>query len=300
MADQNKLDNEVIEQEEEALKESEPEVLDKGDLDEVQAEVKEWEKGAMDVSDIPAEVAAVNTDNETAQEATEGKKETKEEKKETASSAVKQKPAQGKERNRSKRYQEVAKQVQLGQHYPIDEAIELVKNTASTKFESSVELHIKMVEKKGKKKGGEETLRGLFHLPHGLGKELKIIVMDENKIEEIAKTKKVDFDVAIATPQMMPKMGKVAKILGPKGKMPNPKFGTVTDNPEKVQEEISKGRVEYKVDASGVIHQMVGKVSWDAEKLKENILAILQSLAKKNVQSVVLSSTMGPGVRVEW
>ncbi|MDO8513187.1 MAG: hypothetical protein Q7S37_01685 [bacterium] len=281
-------DNPVVEVEEEALVDSEEDREEEknlgiDDTDENLQEETQIKKVVGDVAGLPSEVAAINTDNETAREAT--------------------KKVQGttnKNKSRSKRYITAVSKVDKNKKYTIDEAIELAKETSSTKFEGSVELHVKLSEKKSKKKGTDELARGILHLPHGMGKELKVIVLDENKIEEIAKTKKVDFDVAIATPALMPKMGKIAKILGPKGKMPNPKTGTVSDDPEKVKEEIKNGKVEYKVDANNVVHQMIGKTSWDSIKLKENFQVVMQALPKNRVQSVALSTTMGPGIKVEY
>lgn len=287
-------ENLFLDKERQSVEESESEEIVEGDVDttdEEQVEAKDYETGAGDEPALPAEVAAINVDNATAQEASG--KATKQEVKPRAKSNVQK-------HYRSSRYQNLSHLVNKDQKYNIDEAIELVKQTAVTKFDSSIEVHINILEKKGKKGSVDELSRGIFHLPNGLGKELKVVVLNEDMIEEIAKTKKVDFDIAIATPAMMPKAGKIAKILGPKGKMPNPKFGTVTENPDKVAEEIKQGRVEYKIDAVGAIHQMIGKMSWDDEKIKENLLTVLQALPKNRIRSISLTSTMGPSVRLDW
>lgn len=281
-------ENPVVEAEEQSVIEADADLEEEKEIgldetDENQLDASEVKKVVGDESAVPAEVAAINTDNETAKEAT---------------NAVPQPAAQKKVR--SKRYLGLVAQVDKNKKYPVEEAIELAKTTSSTKFEGSVELHIKISEKRGKKKGVDELARGIFHLPNGTGKPMKVVVLDEAKVDEIFKTKKVDFDVALASPALMPKLGKVAKILGPKGKMPNPKTGTVTDDPEKIKAEIEGGRVEYKVDSSNVIHQMIGKVSWDGVKIKENLMAVLTTLPKNRIQSVSLSTTMGPGIKIEY
>ncbi len=292
-----KNDNPIISLEKEAMEDSASETLNKKDLighesakvdDEEQVIAQAFEKGAGEEAEISAEVAAVRTDNESAEDAT----------RQTAKKTVKAKPK--KIKKRSNRYMQLASLIDKEKSYKIDEAIELIKQTASEKFDGSIEVHIKLMDKRGKKQLADESKRGIIHLPHGLGKALKIVIMDEKKIDTIASTKKIDFDVAIAKPELMPKLAKVAKILGPKGKMPNPKMGTVSDEPEKVKEEISQGRVEYKVDLGNVIHQMIGKVSWDNDKIKENYQALLQTFISKNIQTVNLSSTMGPGIKIDW
>ncbi len=284
----NANENPIVEAEKEAMIEADADLQEASELgidesDENELEATAIKKAVGDVSGVPAELSALNTDNDTAKEATKNVG-----------------LANAQKKIRSKRYLSLIEKVEKGKKYSIDEAIELAKSTATTKFEGSVELHIKLSEKRGKKKAIDELARGIFHLPNGLGKTLKVVVLDENMVNEIFKTKKVDFDIALATPALMPKIGKVAKILGPKGKMPNPKVGTVTDEPEKVKAEIEKGRIEYKVDSSNVIHQMIGKASWEDAKIKENMMTILQALPKNRVQSVSLTTTMGPGIKIEY
>lgn len=182
---------------------------------------------------------------------------------------------------------------------PLADAIQMVKDTASTKFDSSIELHVYLTAKKGKKGSEDEYMRGMINLPHGLGKSRKVVILTEELIEEIGKSQKVDFDIALATPALMPKMGKIAKLLGTKGKMPNPKAGTVTDNPEAVKADIKAGRVEFRQDAGRNVHQMIGKASWDNQKLLENAQTVLATFTANRVAGVALTSTMGPSVKVE-
>lgn len=199
-----------------------------------------------------------------------------------------------KQKIRSKKYQKAKELINRTKKYKLEEAIELVKKTSYSKFEGSVELHIKLV-KSGK---NPQPFRQLISLPYGTGKKLNIIVLDEPKISDIAKSKKTDFDIALATPQIMPKIAKIAKILGPKGLMPNPKSKTITTNPEKTKKELEAGKIEVKEDKSGIIHQLVGKTDWDKDKIKENIKTILKYLPISKLQSVTICATMGPGIKI--
>jgi large subunit ribosomal protein L1 len=222
----------------------------------------------------------------------------------------------------SKRYNELAKQIDAKKLYAIEEAVEAIKKTATTKFDSSVEVHVRLGIDPKK---GDQMVRGTVALPHGIGKEKKITVFainadaiaaakeaganavgGEELIDEIAKTGKVDFDIAVATPDMMPKLAKVAKILGPKGLMPSPKNETVTANVAKAVGELKRGRVAFKNDDTANLHQIIGKASFESAKLIENYGAIMDAVrrSKPNTSkgqylvSVTLTSTMGPGVRV--
>ncbi len=198
----------------------------------------------------------------------------------------------------SARYEKMADKIDSTKSYSLNEALTLIKETANTKFDGSIELHLHLTPKKGKKGVEDEYMRGMLHLPNGLGKARKVVVLNEELIEQIAKTQKIDFDVALATPALMPKLGKVAKILGTKGKMPNPKAGTVTDNPEEIKKEIEAGRVEFRQDPSRNIHQMIGKASWDVEKLTGNAQAVLKAFVRNRIASATVTSTMGPSVRI--
>lgn len=201
-------------------------------------------------------------------------------------------------KTRSARYMKLAEQIDVNKKYTLAEAVELVKATSKTKFDSSIELHIHLNPKRGKKGVEDEYARGIYTLPNGSGKKMVVVILDEAKIEEIAKTKKIDFDVAIAMPSLMPKLGKIAKILGPKGKMPNPKIGTVTNDPEAIKKDIEGGRVEYRQDKNGNIHQMVGKASWEVTKIVENCQMVLKSFTANRVNSVTIASTMGPSAKI--
>lgn len=204
-------------------------------------------------------------------------------------------PSEIKPKTRSKRYKEVAGMVDKTKLYPLSEAVALVKKTSLTKFDGSVEVHINLnVNVLGEKK----DVRGTVSLPHGTGKTVNVVIADEKIIAEIAEGK-FNFDILVAHPSMMPKLAKVARVLGPKGLMPNPKNGTVTTDPEKKTKELSQGQVNYKSEPENpIIHQSVGKVSFEEKMLVENINAFLASVGHEKISRVTIASTMGPGVKV--
>lgn len=205
--------------------------------------------------------------------------------------------------------------------YMLPEAAELLKKVAKAKFDESVELHIRLgIDPKQ----SDQIVRGTVSLPHGIGKDRKVAVIAKGEkqkeakdagadlvggddlIEEISKGM-LDFDILVATPDIMKDLSKVAKILGPKGLMPNPKSGTVTFEIGATVKELKKGRVEYKNDGYGIIHCAVGKVSFDTNKLVDNIKVLFEAVSKAKpssskgqyIKSVSISSTMGPGIYVD-
>ncbi len=222
----------------------------------------------------------------------------------------------------SKRYTEAKKLIDVKKLYTPVEAVELVKKTANTKFDGSVEIHMNLGINVKK---SDQLIRATIILPHGTGKTKKIaafvpvnkekdatdagadIVGNEDLIAEIAKSGKVNFDIAVATPDMMPKLAKIAKILGPKGIMPNPKTDTVGPNVKKMIEELKRGKVTLKNDATGNIHQILGKVSGDASMLVENLDTVIIAIRKNKpastkgtfVKNAVLTSTMGPAIHLD-
>lgn len=212
---------------------------------------------------------------------------------ESQKQAPKKKAKQGKRKIRSQKYQAAQKLIESEKIYPLEEALDLVKKTSITKFDGNVEVHVRILSKNGK----PENVRGTLKYPHSTGKQIKVVILDENLIEEISKSAKADFDLALATPQMMPKVAKLAKILGPKGKMPNPKSGTVTATPEKTKEELEGGMTEYKTDSFGIIHQIIGKVSADKKALSENFRALLGVLPQDKISTLHLVATMGPAIK---
>ena len=218
---------------------------------------------------------------------------------------------------RSKRYNELKKLVDSKKLYTPTEAMELIKKTSTTKFDGSVEVHVNLgidVKK------GDQQVRSTIIFPHTIGKAKKVIAFvsadkeagadiigTDEVLDQIAKSGKFDFEVAVATPDMMPKLAKVAKVLGPAGLMPNPKTDTVGTNIKKIIEDVKKGKVAFKNDATGNIHQAIGKSSLDAKSLMENFSALMEAVNKVKpasakgtyLNSVTLTSTMGPGIKID-
>ncbi len=221
-----------------------------------------------------------------------------------------------------KKYVEASKKLEKNKLYSVDEAISLVKETSVTNFDSTVEVAIKL---NIDAKKSDQNLRGSFVLPNGTGKKKKILVIakgeaatkakeagadyvgDKDMIDKISKENWFDFDVIVATPDMMPELGKIGKVLGPKGLMPNPKTGTVTTDVVKAIEDINKGMVQYKNDSYGNIHTIIGKVSFDNAKLAENLNYVVTTVAKAKpasvkgvfINSITITSTMGPGIKLD-
>lgn len=222
----------------------------------------------------------------------------------------------------SKRYNELKKLVDPKKLYTPLEAAELAKKTSTTKFDASIEVHLNLgidVKK------GDQQVRSTIIFPHSIGKTKKVIafvpadkekeakdagadiVGGEELIAEIASTGKINFDVAVATPDMMPKLAKVAKILGPSGLMPNPKTDTVGGNIKKLVEDVKKGKVAFKNDTTANIHQTIGKASLGAKELVENLTVLVEAVKKSKpasakgtyLNSITLSSSMGPGVKID-
>ena len=220
---------------------------------------------------------------------------------------------------RGKRYQEVSKLVDKTKIYDASEGIELLLDTAKAKFNETVELHVKLgVDSRH----ADQQVRGAIVLPHGTGKEVKVLVFAKGaKAEEaeaagadyvggdeladkIKNENWLDFDVAVATPDMMGVVGKIGRILGPKGLMPNPKSGTVTFDVEAAIKDIKAGKVEYRTEKANIVHTPIGKVSFGKEKIEDNLDALMDAIIKakpasskgKYLRSVSISSTMGPGI----
>ena len=225
-------------------------------------------------------------------------------------------------KKRSKKYTEVLSKIDKTKAYTKQEAVKLVKETSISKFDSSVEIAVRLNLDTRK---SDQQLRGAIVLPSGTGKEKKVLVIakgdnaklareagadfvgDTDMLEKIEKENWLDFDVMIATPDMMPLLGKLGKVLGPKGLMPNPKTGTVTTDVKKAVNDVKKGRVEYKTDSYGNVHALVGKVSFTEDQLKENIKAFMNIIIKSKpsvvkgvyVKNISLSTTMGPGIKLD-
>ena len=223
---------------------------------------------------------------------------------------------------KSKKYTEALSKIEKGKLYSLEEAVKLVKETSVSTFDGTVEIAVRL---NLDTKKNDQQLRGAIVLPHGTGKTKKVLVLakgdaakaatdagadyvgDVDMITKIEKENWFDFDVIIATPEMMPMLGKLGRVLGPKGLMPNPKTGTVTMDTKKAVEDVKKGRVEYRTDSYANVHALVGKVSFDDEKLVDNVKAFMDVIIKSKPQAakgvylkgVSLASTMGPGIKVD-
>ena len=224
-------------------------------------------------------------------------------------------------KKRGKKYLEASNKVERGKAYTKEEAVKLVKETSTSKFVGTVEVAVRL---NLDTKKADQQLRGAIVLPHGTGKSKKVLVVargenatkakaagadyvgDTDMLEKIEKENWFDFDVMIATPDMMPLLGKLGKVLGPKGLMPNPKTGTVTTDVEKAVSEVKAGRVEYRTDSFGNVHGIIGNTSFTEEQLVENLNAFVSVLLKAKpstvkgeyVKNISIASTMGPGIKV--
>lgn len=222
---------------------------------------------------------------------------------------------------RGKKYQESAKLIDRAKLYDTREAMDLVQQTAKAKFDESVEVHVKLgVDPRH----ADQQVRGVVVLPHGTGKTLRVLVFAkgdkakeaeaagadfvgaEELVTKIQSENWFDYDVVVATPDMMGVVGRLGKVLGPKGLMPNPKSGTVTFDVAKAISEIKAGKVEYRVDKTSIVHVGIGKVSFGTEKLADNFRTLMEAVVKAKpaaakgtyLKSVVVTSTMGPSIRV--
>lgn len=223
---------------------------------------------------------------------------------------------------KGKKYLEASKKIEKSKLYSKEEAVQLAKETSTTSFDASIEvaMNLNLDTKKA-----DQQLRGALVLPNGTGKAKKVLVIakgaqaeaakeagadyvgDMDMLTKIEKENWFDFDTMIATPDMMPALGRIGKILGPKGLMPNPKTGTVTMDTKKAVEEVKKGRVEYRTDSYGNIHALIGKVSFDTDKLVENLNSFVSLINKskpatvkgKYILNISVSSTMGPGIKID-
>ena len=222
---------------------------------------------------------------------------------------------------RGKKYAEAAKLVEPGKLYDTKEAIELALKMPKAKFDETLEMHIKLgVDSKQ----ADQQVRGVMVLPNGTGKSKKVLVLakgekanqareagadfvgDDDMIEKIQKENWFEYDVIVATPDMMASLGKIARVLGPKGLMPNPKSGTVTMDVVKAVNEIKAGKIEYRLDKTNIIHCPIGKVSFGYDKLRENYDALLETIIKAKpaaakgtyIKSIAVSTTMGAGIKI--
>lgn len=225
--------------------------------------------------------------------------ETKDSDKTTDSSSSKKAPIKNRGRSRghgrSKRYQEVRKLIDRKKQYALTDAVSLVKQSSPSSFDGTVELHVNLKRPMLKGKG---DFRSSVVLPHSTGKDIKVAIANDEVIAQIDDGN-ITFDVLVAAPSMMPKLAKHARTLGPRGLMPNPKNGTVTDKPEERAKELAAGEINFKTEpGQPILHLRVGKVSQEDKILKENIEAYFGAIGLEKIEKATISSTMGPGVKV--
>jgi large subunit ribosomal protein L1 len=223
---------------------------------------------------------------------------------------------------RSQVYQKIKSKIDSSKIYNLDEALNLIKQNPAAKFDESVEIHIKLSIDTSKT---DKQARGSVTLPKGMNKKKRIaafvtaikteeakeagadIVGGTELIQQIKEGGKCDFDIAVAEPAMMKDLAQIAKILGPRGLMPSPKADTITTDIKKTIEELNRGKINFKNDPNGIIHQVVGKVSWPSDDLKKNILVFLEAVKKSKpqavkgifIETITLTSTMGPGIKIQ-
>lgn len=244
---------------------------------------KEAETNVEEV-EMPSETAEIEKEKEeakaeeTAVAQDEPKKEQKKEKKEKFQKAP-----------HSEGYNTLATKVDPSKVYSLSEGIEILKSIQRGKFDETVELHINTVT---------AGISGSVTLPHGTGKKTRVAIATDSLIADVEKGK-IDFDILVAEPSMMPKLARVAKVLGPRGLMPNPKNGTVTPKPEEVVKKYEGGQLNFKTEAKNpIMHLTVGKMSFGAEKLSENIESMISAINRSNIVNITLKSTMSPGIKI--
>jgi large subunit ribosomal protein L1 len=223
--------------------------------------------------------------------------------------------------NRSRRFTELAKKLDVRKEYSLEDAVKLLKQSATAKFDESIDVAVRLgVDPRH----ADQVVRGTVALPHGTGKSVRVLVITKAAKEKEARDagadhvgfdeylKKInegwfDFDVIIATPDVMGDLGKLGKVLGPRGLMPNPKSGTVTLDVGKAVKEVKAGKIEFRVEKAGILHVNVGKASFDEKKIYENVKAFIETVVRLKpasakgtyVKSITLSSTMGPGIPID-
>lgn len=201
------------------------------------------------------------------------------------------KKAKIKQKQRSVRYLEAKKLIDPSKIYPLGEALALIKKTNLSRFDGSVEVHLNTTEK---------GIRGQVALPHGTGKQIKVAIADDELLAEIEKGK-INFDILVSDPAMMPKLAKVAKILGPKGFMPNPKSGTISQDPEKLAKSLTAGQIQFKTEAEApIIHLVIGKTSFSNKDLEDNFKALIAAIDSLKIKTAYLKATMSPAVKVNF
>lgn len=240
-------------------------------------QIKKQKKAVSVGEDIELAKTAEETQPEVHAEEKKAKK-SKTEKKSTVS-----------KKSRGSQYTAASKLVDKSKTYSLADAVDLLKKASYARFDETVEIHVNL---------SERNVKGEVTFPHGTGKKVRVVIADDKVVSEI-ENGTINFDILIATPSFMPKLVPLARTLGPKGLMPNPKNGTVVDDPEKAVTKFSSGSVQYKSESKfPLLHMGVGKVSFETKHIVENIQALIASLNKKNIAQIALSTTMGPSVKI--
>src|SRR5665811_1734573 len=254
--------------------------------DELELKEKKERKQKKEVKIAEKKEKVESTPEEkTVQEANAVEKEVKKEVKSYKKKAAKKTKANP----HSKSYVDAKTKIDMSKSYTISDGIELLRKLKKAKFDETVELHLTM---------SEQGISGNLTLPYGTGKKTRVVIADDNILLEVEKGK-IDFDLLVANPSMMPKLAKVAKILGPRGLMPNPKNGTITNDPEALVKKYEGGQINFKTEATApIIHFTVGKISFEDKKLTANINTILKAVKKEQIRKITLSSTMSPGIKI--
>jgi large subunit ribosomal protein L1 len=252
----------------------------------IKAKEKKFVKGGkggeriVSVGPSEAELAALEVSKEEKPEAKEEIKKVK-----TKKSFKKAKKAP-----HSSSYQKVMGILDRGKKYKLNDALEVLQKLKRSKFDETVELHINTTE---------TGVSGNITLPHGTGKQIRVAIADDDLLAKVALGK-IDFDILLASPSMMPKLARVAKILGPKGLMPNPKNSTLVKDPEKAALEFKKGQINFRTELKApIMHLIVGKLSFGSKKLSENIQSLIEAIKREKIRNVTLKSTMSPGIKLE-
>lgn len=234
----------------------------------------------VSVGPSEAELAALEVSKEKAPEAKEEVKKVK----------TKKRFKKAKKAPHSSSYQKAMGILDRNKKYKLNDALEMLQKLKRSKFDETVELHINTTE---------TGVSGNITLPHGTGKQIRVAIADDELLAKVALGK-IDFDILLANPSMMPKLARVAKILGPKGLMPNPKNATLVKDPEKAALEFKKGQINFRTELKApIMHLIVGKLSFGSKKLSENIQSLIEAIKREKIRNVTLKSTMSPGVKLE-
>lgn len=314
-----------------AVKKAKTEELDQAPpkKDKIEVEPKITEKPAELAEPKPAkakagkrsEKAAKEAEEKTAKEERKAKHDTTPQSDAETKTKPKVKPTRSRLERRSKNYRKLAEQIEKGKAYSLKEALELATKTSVGKFDATVELHMNL---NVDPRQADQNIRGTVNLPNGTGKTVRVavfagvdqaekakkagadIVGEDDLLAKLEK-QELNFDILISTPQLMPKLGKYARLLGPRGLIPNPKSGTVSANVAKAVEEAKAGKVEYRIDKQAIVHLGVGKVSFGGSKLYDNTKTVIDNISSNKpssvkgalIKSIAVSTTMGPGIKVD-